>query len=236
MIVSNWSLRNLCVDMLTTKQSFLLVSDSIRFPPPVIPKDFDFTHKFEDPLHSERLLQRPAPEEVQPPSDPEACKYIEGLASFVAKCGPRFEEISKEKQIGNPLFAFLFGGPGHDYYIRRLWEEEQKLLKDGKQQLQMTSQQREKPGRKSKFSSPLNAEERGKMLGEIPLPKGAASVERENVPIATMVGADDRARLQSALSSTFTSTSKVQFTFSLSLKLVILPWDFSSCISPRSFE
>lgn len=177
------------------------------FSPPIIPKNFSFVHIFNNPLCSERLQDRPAPPAAQPPDDPEQCKYIEGLASFVAKSGPRLEEISKEKQKENPMFGFLFGGPGHDYYVRRLWEEEQKLVKDGKQQIQIDNAQNEKAGKQSNFSSRLAANERGRMLGEIPLPKGPASAQRLDSPVASMVGADDRARLQSALSSTFTSTS-----------------------------
>ncbi|KAG0560153.1 hypothetical protein KC19_10G157600 [Ceratodon purpureus] len=176
-------------------------------PPPIIPENFNFIHKFDKPLGSERLQERPPPPAAQPPDDPELCKYIEGLASFVAKSGPRFEEISKEKQRENPMFAFLFGGLGHDYYKRRLWEEEEKLVKEGKQHIRIDHVESEKAGRQSKFSPKVGADERGKMLGEIPLPKGVAPVQRQNTPVASAVRADDRARLQSALSSTFTSTS-----------------------------
>lgn len=158
------------------------------------------------------MQERPAPPAALPPDDPELCKYIEGLASFVAKSGPCLEEISKEKQKDNPMFGFLFGGLGHDYYARRLWEEEQKLGKEGKEQIKIDNVQREKAGRKSNFSPQLDASERGKLLGEIPLPKGAAFVQRQDTPVASMVGADDRARLQSALSSTFTSSSSVRCT------------------------
>lgn len=195
--------------------------DLCRFPPPIIPKNFNFIHKFDKPLGSERLQERPMPPAARPPDDPELCKYIEGLASFVAKSGPRLEEISKEKQKDNPMFGFLFGGLGHDYYARRLWEEEQKLVKEGKQQINIENVQSEKAGRKSNFSPQLDANERGKMLGEIPLPK--APVQRQNAPVASMVGADDRARLQSALSSTFTSSSTVRCTLGLDAAYVWLP-------------
>lgn len=158
------------------------------------------------------MQERPEPAAARPPDDPELCKYIEGLASFVAKSGPRLEEISKEKQRDNPMFGFLFGGLGHDYYVRRLWEEGQKLAKEGKQQIKIDNVPSEKAGRRSNFSPQLDANERGKMLGEIPLPKGAAPVQRQNAPIASMVGAGDRARLQSALSSAFTSSSTVRCT------------------------
>jgi G patch domain-containing protein 1 len=203
--------------------------DIYRFPPPIIPKNFNFIHKFDKPLGSERLQERPAPPAAQRPDDSELCKYIEGLASFVAKSGPRLEEISKEKQRDNPMFAFLFGGLGHDYYSRRLWEEEQKLVEEGKQQIRIDNVQSEKAGRQSKFSQPLGANERGKMLGEIPLPKGAAPVQRQNTPVASMVGADDRARLQSALSSTFRSSSPVRCTLSGS-NYVVFAFDFLSVL------
>lgn len=153
------------------------------------------------------MLQKSPPAEAEPPVDSETCKIIEGLASFVAKSGPRFEEISKEKHAENPRFKFLFGGSGHDYYIRKLWEEQQKLVREGKQQIQIGSRQHESSERKSKFSPLLNAEERGKLLGETALPRETVPRERGNVPVASLVGADDRARLQSALSSTFTKSS-----------------------------
>lgn len=39
------------------------------------------------------------------------------LAQFVARNGPEFEEMTKQKQMNNPKFEFLFGGPFHQYYI-----------------------------------------------------------------------------------------------------------------------
>jgi len=34
----------------------------------------------------------------------------------VARNGSKFEEMTKEKQKGNPKFAFLFGGEYFNYY------------------------------------------------------------------------------------------------------------------------
>ena len=41
---------------------------------------------------------------------------IDKLAVFVARNGPEFEKLTKERNAGNPRFAFLFGGEHHAYY------------------------------------------------------------------------------------------------------------------------
>ena len=41
---------------------------------------------------------------------------IDKLANFVARNGPKFEELTRTKQKNNPKFAFLFGGDYHTYY------------------------------------------------------------------------------------------------------------------------
>lgn len=41
---------------------------------------------------------------------------IDKLANFVARNGPKFEELTKSKQRDNPKFSFLFGGDYHEYY------------------------------------------------------------------------------------------------------------------------
>lgn len=38
------------------------------------------------------------------------------MAQFVARNGPEFEEMTKNKQKGNPKFDFLFGGEYYPYY------------------------------------------------------------------------------------------------------------------------
>jgi G patch domain-containing protein 1 len=175
---------------------FLLFWLHFRFPPPVVPLDFIPFHKFASALQSKGSLLKPEPPDARPPLDPESRKTIEGLASFVAKSGQRFEDMSREKHIGNPAFAFLFGGEGHDYYVRRLWEEEKNLAADGKKQLEVVSRKVDRSRQE------LNAERRGHLLGETPL-------VRENVPVASLIAPEDRARLQSALSSTFTKSASV---------------------------
>ncbi|CAK9869086.1 unnamed protein product, partial [Sphagnum jensenii] len=182
-----------------TLPGFKLASESSSmkkqwFPPPVVPLDFIPFHKFASALQSKGSLLKPEPPDARPPLDTESRKTIEGLASFVAKSGQRFEDMSREKYIGNPAFAFLFGGEGHDYYVRRLWEEEKNLAADGKKQLEVVSRKVDRSRQE------LNAERRGNLLGETPL-------VRENVPVASLIAPEDRARLQSALSSTFTKSA-----------------------------
>ncbi|XP_047123760.1 calcium homeostasis endoplasmic reticulum protein isoform X1 [Hydra vulgaris] len=50
------------------------------------------------------------------PDDEEQRNIIDKLANFVARNGPKFEELTKSKQKDNPKFAFLFGGDYHSYY------------------------------------------------------------------------------------------------------------------------
>lgn len=49
------------------------------------------------------------------------------MAQFVARNGQEFEEMTKNKQSGNPKFLFLFGGEFHRYYRFRV-ATEQSLL------------------------------------------------------------------------------------------------------------
>ncbi|MCO5613509.1 hypothetical protein L7F22_067786 [Adiantum nelumboides] len=150
------------------------------FPPPVVPPDFDCMHQFRDSLESETVVFSYEPPEVSPPDDPQLRKLIDGLATFVARSGQKLESLYKERQSGNPLFEFLSEGDGHDYYKRKLWEEQKKNPKEGQQG--------------SRKESTLNSVRRGHLLGEIPLRQ------------PNMVPAEDRARVQSALSSSFTSS------------------------------
>jgi len=38
------------------------------------------------------------------------------MASYVVRNGVDFEEMMKQKEQGNPKFAFLFGGEHYQYY------------------------------------------------------------------------------------------------------------------------
>lgn len=48
---------------------------------------------------------------------------IDKLANFVARNGPQFEEMTKQKQKDNPKFSFLFGGEFYTYYKFRVASE-----------------------------------------------------------------------------------------------------------------
>ena len=57
-------------------------------------------------------------------ADPEMTKIIDKLANFVARNGPEFERMTKEKQRDNPRFSFLFGGDNFNYYQYRVTSEQ----------------------------------------------------------------------------------------------------------------
>lgn len=64
------------------------------------------------------LLPTVLPTPPQKPIDDEVVRNIEVLSQFVAKNGPQFENMARDKQAGNPKFSFLFGGePGSDAAI-----------------------------------------------------------------------------------------------------------------------
>ncbi|XP_021761241.1 G patch domain-containing protein TGH-like [Chenopodium quinoa] len=159
-----------------------------RFDPPIIPKDFVPQHKFPAPLETNNLMSDPPPPEVAPPADNNLKVMIEGVAALVARCGKLFEDISREKNQTNPLFSFLNGGSGHDYYARKLWEAQQKC----------NGQIRMRPDEKlHSVVQKLTAESRGKMLGERPL-------ERTLHDSSSVSAADDKNNNnQSNLSDTF---------------------------------
>lgn len=78
------------------------------------------------------------------------------MATLVARCGKLFEDLSVEKNRSNPLFGFLSGGKGSDYYARKLWEQRDKR----------GDQSKMGDDKKTQNSELLNAEGRGKILGE----------------------------------------------------------------------
>jgi hypothetical protein len=49
---------------------------------------------------------------------------IDKLAQFVARNGPEFEQMTKNKQKGNPKFGFLFGGEHFNYYQYKVTTEQ----------------------------------------------------------------------------------------------------------------
>ncbi|XP_023033347.1 calcium homeostasis endoplasmic reticulum protein isoform X1 [Drosophila willistoni] len=66
--------------------------------------------------------------DVQPPRDASLRNIIDKLAEFVARNGPEFEAITKQKQQNNPKFEFLYGGEFANYYQLRV-AAEQAMLK-----------------------------------------------------------------------------------------------------------
>jgi len=170
--------------------SFKIASNSEykleRFLPPEIPDDFDAQHKFPTPVQSAEMFSDSAPLEVPPPEDTSLTLLIDGCAAMVARCGKHIEDFYKEKSKTNPQFLFLSGGAGCNYYMRKLWEHQQKHIG-----------QRWHDSAKSKTSSDkLTAENRGKILGERPL-------DRTTKVHSPSLSAKEAVQLQSNLTETF---------------------------------
>lgn len=133
------------------------------------------------------------PPEAPIPEDNNLKILIDGMATLVARCGKLFEDLSREKNQSNPLFSFLFGGSGQDYYSRRLWEEKQKHTDQNKQQL---------GGKITQNVEKMTAETRGNILGEKPL-------ERSIIDSAISVNSAETVNLQYKLSDTFTKPASL---------------------------
>lgn len=56
--------------------------------------------------------------------DTELRNIIDKLAQFVARNGPEFEQMTKNKQKGNSKFQFLFGGEYYNYYQYKVTTEQ----------------------------------------------------------------------------------------------------------------
>lgn len=59
-----------------------------------------------------------------PFADASLRNIIDKLAEFVARNGPEFEAITKQKQQNNPKFEFLYGGEFANYYQFRVAAEQ----------------------------------------------------------------------------------------------------------------
>ena len=68
----------------------------------------------------------------QPPADQDLRNIIDKLAQFVARNGPEFENMTKNKQKNNPKFSFLFGGEHYHYYNYKV-NTEQAILRQKSQ-------------------------------------------------------------------------------------------------------
>lgn len=83
----------------------------------------------------------------QPPNDVELRNIIDKLAQFVARNGPEFEQMTKNKQKGNPKFSFLFGGDHFNYYQYKVTTEQAILkAKAARENIQQLSSQPPIPG------------------------------------------------------------------------------------------
>ncbi|WVZ62848.1 hypothetical protein U9M48_012543 [Paspalum notatum var. saurae] len=170
--------------------SFKIASNSEykleRYLPPEIPDDFDARHKFPTPIQSAINFSDSAPPEVPPPEDNSLALLIDGCAAMVARCGKHIEDLYKEKSKTNQQFLFLTGGDGCKYYVRKLWENQQKYV----------GQQRPDSAKSNISSDKLTAENRGKILGERPL-------DRSTKLQSPSLSAKEAVQLQSNLVDTF---------------------------------
>ena len=69
-------------------------------------------------------LQAPRPSEA-------IASAADKLARFVARNGPAFEAMARQRQGSAPEFAFLFGGEGAQYYRERVAAEAAALRGEG---------------------------------------------------------------------------------------------------------
>ncbi|GFS40712.1 SWAP (Suppressor-of-White-APricot)/surp domain-containing protein [Actinidia rufa] len=153
----------------------------------LFPRIFVPRHLFSAPFDINNKFSEAPPPEVPPPEDNNLKVLIEGVAALVARCGKLFEDLSREKNQSNPLFSFLNGGHGHDYYSRKLWEAQQKRTEHKKLELD---------GKVFPSVQKMTAESRGKILGERPLERSS------NDTSSASTSAD--IQLQFNLSDTFT--------------------------------
>ncbi|KAK7265042.1 hypothetical protein RJT34_32658 [Clitoria ternatea] len=161
-----------------------------RFESPLIPKNFVPLHTFSGPLDTNRKNYEVPPPDVPPPEESNLKLLIEGVANLVAKCGKLYEDLSREKNQSNPLFNFLSGGTGHEYYARKLWEAQQKCNDQRRRQLD---------GKMPPSVQKLTAESRGQILGEKPIERSSQD------PSPPVVSTD--VHLQFNLTDTFTNSA-----------------------------
>eukprot|EP00850_Spirogloea_muscicola_P008601 SM000046S16382 [mRNA] locus=s46:330746:335684:+ [translate_table: standard] len=174
-------------------------NDIELFPPPVVPQSFVPVHTFAEPL---RPATAAPPPPAAAPASPSLLSAVQGMAAFIARGGRAAEALARERHAGDPLFAFLSGGEGADYYRRRVWEAQQAAAATASsgssslaQLLDNVGGQGEGRGRRHR----LDAQGRGEMLGERPLKhEPAAPVAPSVVPV------EDIARVQAQLASQFT--------------------------------
>ncbi|GMN54859.1 hypothetical protein TIFTF001_023982 [Ficus carica] len=89
------------------------------------------------------------------PSDPTVKKVADKLASFVAKNGRQFEDVTRQKNPGDTPFQFLFDANCADYkyYEFRLSEEEKALSQNKESQPSRSGWSESQTSRSGGFSS-----------------------------------------------------------------------------------
>ncbi|KAL4236438.1 hypothetical protein ACF0H5_004823 [Mactra antiquata] len=81
----------------------------------------------------------------KPPDDPDLKNIIDKLANFVARNGPEFESMTKQKQQDNPKFSFLFGGEHYSYYQYKVQTEQAIINVQNKKLHEQALQQQQIP-------------------------------------------------------------------------------------------
>lgn len=203
------------------------------YPPPQIPADYIPIHRpaaaaskppegadgggSSAPVPGAKFPVPPGPA-VAPPHDPGLRQEIERLAFFVAKNGLSFESLAREQQTraassGTRGPMFLLGGEGAAFYAWKLATLRSLLAPKGNNAQPLL-------GPIGQRSAPLSAEDRGGILGEVPLksslipgvPFSSSQAQHAQlqakpaVPLARSllnVAAEDRKKLAAAMGSTF---------------------------------
>ncbi len=188
---------------------------------PQVPPDFVAVHRFVLPGPFELASAAGEPEAVVPPKDAAVAEAAEALARFVARMGPEFEALARERGgEGGARFRFLRGGVGAAYYKYRLALEHRKIVPPaGGTRPTGASAAARRGGRAQ------SATGRGEALGEEPLPGLVARTSRPGPPGEEAGGevagggvflggieGGDRAALVQSLGSMFTKGDTVETT------------------------
>lgn len=75
-------------------------------------------------LFSDSIITTKLPAKRNIFSDQDLRNIIDKLAQFVARNGPEFEKMTKNKQKNNPKFSFLYGGEYFNYYQYKVTTEQ----------------------------------------------------------------------------------------------------------------
>ena len=62
----------------------------------------------------------PGAQPAPPPADTAVRRSIDTLAPYVARNGPSFEALARERHANDPAFAFLRGGEGAAFYQQQV--------------------------------------------------------------------------------------------------------------------